>query len=140
MPALAAAEQQLAEYQGPSAGLLQALLNGWWQQIGNTHLGGVVKLIISESRNFPDVAQYYHDRDPSAAARCVQHSIVASRPANSARWTSSRASMLRSRRCSCWSSGAIRSASAATTSSRQHFCKRTSICSSMDCCAKEHAQ
>ncbi|MFO1345129.1 MAG: TetR/AcrR family transcriptional regulator [Rhodocyclaceae bacterium] len=61
VPALAAAEQQLAEYQGPSAGLLQALLNGWWQQIGNTHLGGVVKLIISESRNFPDVAQYYHD-------------------------------------------------------------------------------
>lgn len=61
VPALAAAEQQLAGYQGSSAGLLQALLNGWWQQIGNTHLGGVVKLIISESRNFPDVAQYYHD-------------------------------------------------------------------------------
>ncbi len=61
VPALAAAEQQLAGYQGTSAGLLQALLNGWWQQIGNTHLGGVVKLIISESRNFPDAAQYYHD-------------------------------------------------------------------------------
>ena len=61
VPALAAAEQQLAGFQGPSADLLQALLNGWWQQIGNTHLGGVVKLIISESRNFPDVAQYYHD-------------------------------------------------------------------------------
>jgi AcrR family transcriptional regulator len=61
VPALAAAEQQLASYEGPSADLLRALLLGWWQHIGATRLGGVVKLIISESRNFPDVAQYYHD-------------------------------------------------------------------------------
>lgn len=61
VPALAAAEQQLASYQGPSDALLRILLLGWWQQIGSTRMGGVVKLIISESRNFPDVAQYYHD-------------------------------------------------------------------------------
>lgn len=61
VPALAAAEQQLAGYQGTSAKLLRTLLAGWWQQIGSTRMAGVVKLIISESRNFPDVAQYYHD-------------------------------------------------------------------------------
>lgn len=61
VPALAAAEQQMAGYQGPAAELLRILLLGWWQQIGSTRMGGVVKLIISESRNFPDVAQYYHD-------------------------------------------------------------------------------
>lgn len=62
VPALAAAEQQLASYEGSSAQLLRALLLGWWQQIGSTRLAGVVKLVISESRNFPDIAQYYHDR------------------------------------------------------------------------------
>lgn len=61
VPALAAAEQQLANYQGPADELLRILLLGWWQQVGSTQMGGVVKLIISESRNFPDVAQYYHD-------------------------------------------------------------------------------
>lgn len=61
VPALAAAEQQLAGFEGSSADLLRSLLLGWWQQIGSTRMGGVVKLIISESRNFPEVAQYYHD-------------------------------------------------------------------------------
>ena len=61
VPALAAAEQRLAGYQGNSADLLRGLLLGWWEQIGGTRLAGVIKLIISESRNFPEVAQYYHD-------------------------------------------------------------------------------
>jgi hypothetical protein len=42
--------------------LLRHLLFGWWQEIGGTRLAGVPKLIISESRNFPEVAQYYHDK------------------------------------------------------------------------------
>lgn len=62
VPALAAAEQRFAEYEGSSAELLRGLLLGWWRQIGGTHLGGIPKLIISESRNFPEIAQFYHDR------------------------------------------------------------------------------
>ena len=60
VPTLVAAEQQLAEHSGSAAELLRKLLFGWWQQIGGTRLAGVPKLIISESRNFPEVAQYYH--------------------------------------------------------------------------------
>jgi AcrR family transcriptional regulator len=62
VPALAAAEQQLADYRGSSTDLLRMILKGWWAQIGSTRLAGVVKLIISESHNFPEVAKYYHDR------------------------------------------------------------------------------
>jgi len=62
VPALAAAEQRFADFRGTSAELLQAMLFGWWQQIGSTRLGGVPKLIISESHNFPELAQFYHDR------------------------------------------------------------------------------
>ena len=62
VPTLVAAEQQLAEHSGSAAELLRKLLFGWWQQIGGTRLAGVPKLIISESRNFPELAQYYHDK------------------------------------------------------------------------------
>jgi AcrR family transcriptional regulator len=80
VPALAAAEQQLAGYEGSAADLLRSLLLGWWHQIGSTRMGGVVKLIISESRNFPEVAQYYHDhviaRGRSLLRTALQRGIV----------------------------------------------------------------
>lgn len=61
VPTLAAGEQLLAEYEGDSGTLLAELLQGWWQGVGETRVGGVPKLIIAESRNFPEVARYYHD-------------------------------------------------------------------------------
>lgn len=61
VPLLAAAEDEIASYQGDSVDLLRRLLFGWWEQIGATRLAGVPKLLIAEARNFPDVAQYYHD-------------------------------------------------------------------------------
>ena len=48
-------------FRGSSADLLRALINEWWQRIGNTHLAGVPKLMISEAGNFPELASYYHD-------------------------------------------------------------------------------
>ena len=48
-------------FQGSSADLLRALISEWWQRIGNTHLAGVPKLMISEAGNFPELATYYHD-------------------------------------------------------------------------------
>jgi AcrR family transcriptional regulator len=62
VPTLAAAEQRVAGYSGSAVDLLRHLLFGWWQEIGATRLAGVTKLIVSESRNFPEVAQYYHDK------------------------------------------------------------------------------
>jgi len=60
VPLLAAAEDEIASYQGKSVDLLRRLLYGWWEQIGATRLAGVPKLLIAEARNFPEVAQYYH--------------------------------------------------------------------------------
>lgn len=62
VPLLVAAEQQMAAYEGASGELLRRLLFSWWQQVGGTRLAGVPKLIIAESRNFPELAQYYHDQ------------------------------------------------------------------------------
>lgn len=48
-------------FKGSTGDLLRLLIKEWWQRIGNTHLGGVPKLMISEARNFPELAVYYHD-------------------------------------------------------------------------------
>ena len=58
VPALHAGEALLDEYDDPLV-LLRAILLGWWERIGSTELGGIPKLMMSEARNFPDVAVYY---------------------------------------------------------------------------------
>ncbi len=62
VPLLAAARHEMAAFEGSSVDLLRRLVFGWWEQIGGTQLAGLPKLIISESQNFPEVAQYYHDQ------------------------------------------------------------------------------
>jgi len=48
-------------FEGSTADLLRALIGEWWERIGNTHLAGVPKLMISEAGNFPELATYYND-------------------------------------------------------------------------------
>jgi AcrR family transcriptional regulator len=62
IPAVAQGEQVVREFQGSSADLLRELVQGWWRLFGGTKLGGIPKLMISEARNFPGVAQYYHEQ------------------------------------------------------------------------------
>lgn len=61
LPVLAEAEQSIDQYQGTSAALFREFILGWWQQIGATKLSGITKLMMAESGNFPEVAQFYHD-------------------------------------------------------------------------------
>ena len=41
--------------------LLRSYIHGWWALLGNTALGGVPKLMMSEAQNFPEIAQYYFE-------------------------------------------------------------------------------
>ena len=61
VPVLDAADSVLQNFAGTSAELMQQLMELWWRLIGSTPLGGLPKLMISEARNFPKVAAYYHD-------------------------------------------------------------------------------
>lgn len=67
-------------FTGSTADLLRAMINEWWQRIGNTHLAGVPKLMISEAGNFPELATYYHDavitRGRDLMRRTLQRGIV----------------------------------------------------------------
>jgi AcrR family transcriptional regulator len=58
VPAIEAGEALLDAHDDPAV-LLRAILLGWWERIGNTELGGIPKLMMSEARNFPDVAAFY---------------------------------------------------------------------------------
>jgi AcrR family transcriptional regulator len=61
VPAVAEGENLVRDFQGSSTELLRELVQGWWRLFGGTKLGGIPKLMISEARNFPEVAQFYHE-------------------------------------------------------------------------------
>lgn len=61
VPVLDEAEHAIDGYAGHSADLLRDFIRGWWQRIGDTPLSGLTKLMMAESGNFPEVAQFYHD-------------------------------------------------------------------------------
>ena len=71
VPALEEGEAMAAAHQGDCRSLLQKVLTGWWQLIGGTPLAGVPKLMISEARNFPDVARYYHENAIQRGRRLI---------------------------------------------------------------------
>jgi TetR/AcrR family transcriptional regulator len=48
-------------FEGSSAELLGEVLRQWWQRVGETRASGIMKLMMSEVRNFPDLAQFYVD-------------------------------------------------------------------------------
>ena len=61
MPVVAEGEAIAARHEGSAADLLQRLLENWWVRIGETEYAGIPKLMVSEARNFPEVAQFYYE-------------------------------------------------------------------------------
>ena len=51
----------IRRFEGGSAELLANLLRLWWERIGETRASGIIKLMTSEVRNFPEIAQFYID-------------------------------------------------------------------------------
>jgi AcrR family transcriptional regulator len=61
VPVIGEAESIIDGHEGSSPELLREIILGWWERIGNTKLSGITKLMMAESGNFPEVAQFYHD-------------------------------------------------------------------------------
>jgi len=51
---------QAAEHAGSATDLLQGILIDWWTQLYDSPASGVFKLVITEVRNFPEIAEFYH--------------------------------------------------------------------------------
>jgi len=56
---IAAAALTVAEHRGSSADLLTGPLAAWWARVIASQASGVFKLIITEVRNFPEIAEFY---------------------------------------------------------------------------------
>ena len=49
----------IATFEGSTADLLAKMLRLWWERIGETPASGILKLMMSEVRNFPEIAEFY---------------------------------------------------------------------------------
>lgn len=61
VPVVAGGQTVAEQYTGDTPSLLREILLGWWHSVGTTSLAGIPKLMISEARNFPSVAEFYYD-------------------------------------------------------------------------------
>ncbi len=46
-------------YDGTSAEMLRYAMTAWWERVGATKAAGITKLMMSEARNFPELAAFY---------------------------------------------------------------------------------
>jgi AcrR family transcriptional regulator len=58
-------------FEGSSAELLGNVMRLWWERVGETRASGILKLMMSEVRNFPEIAQFWVDEVTSPADRMV---------------------------------------------------------------------
>ena len=75
VPAIERAEKLLDEHRGNADSLIRDIVKGWWVSVGSTRLGGIPKLMISESRNFPELTQFYFREVISRVHRLVAAAV-----------------------------------------------------------------
>jgi AcrR family transcriptional regulator len=51
--------QEFAAFEGTAADMVRYCMRVWWERIGATRASGITKLMISEARNFPELAAFY---------------------------------------------------------------------------------
>jgi AcrR family transcriptional regulator len=71
VPVIGDAEDIIAGFEGHNAELLREILGGWWERLGATKASGIVKLVMAESGNFPDLAAFYHEEVISRGTRMI---------------------------------------------------------------------
>lgn len=72
---IAAGSDMVAKHTGSCAQVLQDIMVHWWTQVFNSPASGVFKLVITEVRNFPDIAQFYAEEVVEPGTRIV-HDLV----------------------------------------------------------------
>lgn len=51
--------REFDEYEGSTADMLRYCMRVWWERVGSTKASGLTKLMMSEGRNFPELAEFY---------------------------------------------------------------------------------
>jgi TetR/AcrR family transcriptional regulator len=50
---------EFESFEGSAADMVRYCMKVWWERIGATRASGITKLMISEARNFPELAAFY---------------------------------------------------------------------------------
>ncbi|MGZ8289599.1 MAG: TetR/AcrR family transcriptional regulator [Telluria sp.] len=79
VPAIGAAEDDIAGFSGHSADLLRRVVHGWWERMGTNNASGINKLVMAEAGNFPDLARFYQEevikRGTTAMAGMLERAV-----------------------------------------------------------------
>lgn len=71
--------EEIEQFEGSSHEMLRDCLNSWWEHVGATKASGIPKLMMSEARNFPELATFYQQEviRPGSAliARILQRGV-----------------------------------------------------------------
>ena len=51
--------EELESFEGTSAEMLAYCMHSWWDRVGATKASGITKLMMSEAKNFPEIAAFY---------------------------------------------------------------------------------
>ncbi len=51
--------REFEEFEGTTPEMVRYCLRVWWERLGATRASGITKLMISEARNFPELAAFY---------------------------------------------------------------------------------
>ncbi|MDE2605757.1 MAG: TetR/AcrR family transcriptional regulator [Burkholderiales bacterium] len=52
-------QKEFGSFEGPTSDMLRYGMRVWWERVGATRASGITKLMISEARNFPELAAFY---------------------------------------------------------------------------------
>jgi AcrR family transcriptional regulator len=52
-------QEEFETFEGSTADMVRYCMRVWWERIGATRASGITKLMISEARNFPELAAFY---------------------------------------------------------------------------------
>lgn len=52
-------QEEFENFEGSTADMVRYCMRVWWERIGATRASGITKLMISEARNFPELAAFY---------------------------------------------------------------------------------
>ncbi len=61
VPTITEAADYVQHHVGSTAELLRIFMFAWWDKIGNSRAAGIVKLIMAEANNFPELTRFYYD-------------------------------------------------------------------------------
>ena len=72
---IAEGQDLVGSFDGSTSDLLRQLTHIWWERFGDTPAAGIHKVVISEVRNFPELAQFYADEVITPADRLFSSTV-----------------------------------------------------------------